>query len=73
MKFASARDDSTNLTGAVGRLGHRITASNVAGYAVNTIDSGGTWLTGSPFNGGNDASAAADSRNVLVFTVTDND
>ncbi|GEM_PF-2515757 len=68
-----ARDDSTNLTGAVGRLSHRITASNVAGYAVNTVDSGGTRLTGSPFNGGNDASAAADSRNVLVFTVTDND
>ncbi len=68
-----ARDDSTNHTGAVGRLSHRITASNVAGYAVNTVDSGGTRLTGSPFNGGNDASAAADSRNVLVFTVTDND
>ncbi|GEM_PF-2949126 len=68
-----ARDDSTNLTGAVGRLSHRITASNVAGYAVNNVDSGGTRLTGSPFSGGNDASAATDSRNVLVFTVVDND
>ncbi len=68
-----ARDDSTNLTGAVGRLSHRITASNVAGYTVNTVDASGMRLTGSPFNGGNDASAAADSRNVLVFTVEDND
>ncbi len=68
-----ARDDSTNHTGAVGRLSHHITVSNVAGYPVNTVDASGMRLTGSPFNGGNDASGAADSRNVLVFTVEDND
>gem|GEM_PF-3148104 len=74
-----ARDDSTNHTGAVGRLSHRIIensasgCTSAAGFPVNTVDSGGTRLTGSPFNGGNDASAAPDSRNVLVFTVTDND
>ncbi len=68
-----ARDDTTDHTGAVGRLGHHITVSNVTGYPVNTVDASGMRLTGSPFSGGNDASAAADSRNVLVFTVTDND